>query len=93
MPFLVVLCSLEFLPVTYGIIDIHSYRQLRGIVMPFMQALPNVIITTYIFYQGATPLVLSSFQRIDASNYHDKPHLFVCASCNHIFWFNFVGHC
>ena len=73
MPVLDVLCSLEFLPISFGPIDVHGYRSLRALVMPVLQSLPNVIVTTVIYYQGAAPFALGSFKYLGVLKYNSNP--------------------
>jgi hypothetical protein len=68
-----VLCSLEFLHISFGPIDVHGYRSLRGLVMPILQSLPNVIVTTVIYYQGAAPFALGSFKYLGVLKYNSNP--------------------
>ncbi len=73
MPVLDVLCSLEFLHISFGPIDVHGYRSLRALVMPILQSLPNVIVTTVIYYQGAAPFALGSFEVLGVLKYNSNP--------------------
>ena len=68
-----VLSSLEFLPMSFGAIDVHGYRELRAIVMPVLQSLPSVIITTVIFFQGSSPTSIGYFQSINLLKYNSNP--------------------
>ena len=63
----------EFLRIPFGPINPQAYREMRGILMPILQSLPNVIVTTVIFSQGSSPLSLGFFRSIDVLQYNDNP--------------------
>lgn len=68
-----ILSCFEFLHIPFGPINPQGYREMRGLFMPIFQSLPNVILTTVIFYQGSSPTSLGFFRSIDALQYSKNP--------------------
>lgn len=68
-----ILSCFEFLHIPFMPINPQGYREMRGILMPILQSLPNVIVTTVIFSQGSSPLSLGFFRSIDVLQYNNNP--------------------